>query len=104
MLLPSNDGFVGLDSLTLPTGPGKYVYYLNGYDAGTEANNELINSINGSVPGVAGIPTDPSRAAGAGGSGVTGIETNPRVHIHPVNLGDTNPTGGVSDLASTEHR
>lgn len=26
MILPSNDGFVGLDSLTLPTAPGTYVY------------------------------------------------------------------------------
>jgi hypothetical protein len=36
MLLPTNDGFVGLDSLTLPTNPGTYLYTLNGYDAGTK--------------------------------------------------------------------
>ena len=42
MLLPTNDGFVGLDSLEIPTTPGTYIYYLNGYDAGTEANDEVI--------------------------------------------------------------
>lgn len=104
MLLPTNDGFVGLDSLMLPTTPGTYVYELNGYDAGTEANNELINSINGGVSGIPGIPADPSGAAGSGGTGVTSVETNTVVHIHRGSLGDTNPTGGISDLDSTEHR
>jgi len=104
MLLPTNDGFVGLDGLTLPTTPGAYVYSLNGYDAGTEANDELINTVNGGVPGIPGIPADPSGAAGTGGSGVAASETNPVVHIHRGNLGDTNPTGGTSDLDSTEHR
>ena len=34
MLLPTNDGFVGLDSLRIPIIPGRYRYYLLGYDAG----------------------------------------------------------------------
>ncbi len=42
MMLPTNDGFVGLDSLRIPRFPGIYRYYLMGYDAGTEANDELI--------------------------------------------------------------
>ena len=104
MLLPTNDGFVGLDSLELPTLPGTYVYTLNGYDAGTEANNELINTLDGGVPGTPGIPADPTGAAGTGGSGVTAVEANTNVHIHRGTLGDTNATGGASDLDSTEHR
>ena len=35
MLLPTNDGFVGLDSLPIPKIPGTYKYTLAGYDAGT---------------------------------------------------------------------
>jgi len=42
MLLPTNDGFVGLDALTIPKQQGTYTYYLKGYDAGTEANDEII--------------------------------------------------------------
>lgn len=44
MILPSNDGFTGVDSLAIPTQPGTYTYYLNAYDAGTEANDEIVNS------------------------------------------------------------
>jgi len=39
MLLPTKDGFVGLDSLRIPSKAGIYRYYLKGYDAGTEAND-----------------------------------------------------------------
>ena len=57
MLLPTNDGFVGLDALPIPHGRGSYTYFLKGYDAGTEANDEVING--GGAPGVPGIPADP---------------------------------------------
>jgi len=40
MILPSNDGFVGLDSWMIPETAGTYTIMLNAYDAGTEANNE----------------------------------------------------------------
>lgn len=102
MLLPTNDGFVGLDGLEIPTTPGTYIYYLNGYDAGTEANDELING--GGTPGVLGIPAAPGGDGGTGGSGVTAAESNMTVHIHRGNLGDTDGTGGASDLNSTIHR
>jgi len=104
MMLPTNDGFVGLDGLQIPTVAGSYTYYLNGYDAGTEANDELMNTVNGGVPGSAGIPGDPSGAAGTGGTGVTLTDTNTSVHIHRGTLGDSNPAGGVSDLDSSVHR
>ena len=57
MLLPTNDGFVGMDALEIPTAPGTYLYPLVGFDAGTETNDELITG--GGAPGVAGIPADP---------------------------------------------
>ncbi len=103
MLLPTNDGFVGLDALSIPTSAGTYHYTLNGYDAGTEANNELIVS-GGGTPGILGIPADPTGHGGTGGTGVTSTEANTTVHIHRGVLGDTNASGGVSDLDSRTHR
>ena len=102
MLLPTNDGFVGMDALSIPTAPGEYTFYLNAYDAGTEANNELING--GGAPGVLGIPAAPGGDGGTGGTGVALSDSNTNVHIHRGVLGDTNSTGGVSDLDSRIHR
>ncbi len=104
MMLPTNDGFVGLDAWPIPTTPGTYTVDLNAWDAGTEANNELINSANGGAPGTPGIPAAPGGDAGSNGTGVTTTETNGTVHIHRGVLGDTNPAGGVSDLDSRVHR
>lgn len=102
MLLPTNDGFVGLDALEVPVTAGTYTYYLKAYDAGTEGNDELITS--GCDASTAGIPADPTGAAGTGGTGVAGVDSNTTVHIHRGTLGDTNASGGASDLDSTVHR
>ncbi len=102
MMLPTNDGFIGLDSLILPTTPGTYRYFINAYDAGTEANNEVING--GGAPGTLGIPADPGAKNGSGGTGIASVENNPTIHIHPGNLGDDNPAGGKSDLDAGIHR
>jgi len=102
MLLPTNDGFVGMDALSIPTAPGTYTFYLNAYDAGTEANNELING--GGAPGVLGIPAAPGGDGGTGGTGVASSDSNTTIHIHRGVLGDTNSTGGASDLDSRIHR
>jgi len=105
MLLPTNDGFVGIDSLDIPTVAGTYTFFLNAYDAGTEANNEIING--GGAAGVLGIPFDPgaNEATGAtGGTGVTTVESNTTVHIHRGNLGDSEVSGGASDLNNAVHR
>ncbi len=102
MMLPTNDGFVGMDDVEIPTAAGVYTYYLNAYDAGTEANDELITG--GGSPGVAGIPGCPAANCGTGGTGVTTTDSNTTVHIHRGTLGDTNSTGGLSDLDSTAHR
>lgn len=96
MILPSNDGFVGLDNWTIPTEAGTYTVYLNAYDAGTEANDELRTSM--PVP----PPLDP--VLGNGGSGVTATETNATVHIHRGNIGDADPAAGTSDMTNSVHR
>ncbi|MBT2969482.1 MAG: hypothetical protein B6D72_08490 [gamma proteobacterium symbiont of Ctena orbiculata] len=101
MLLPTNDGFVGLDSLRIPKKKGTYTYYLKGYDAGTEANDEIING--GGMPGVLGIPADPGGNAGSGGISTAGADHNQTVHIHRGITGDTDPTGGESDLDARVH-
>ncbi|WP_395339700.1 spondin domain-containing protein [Ningiella sp. W23] len=103
MILPTNDGFVGLDNWAIPTEAGTYTVYLNAYDAGTEANDELRG---GGAPGVPGMPVPPPLAPniGEGGSGLTSSITNDTVHIHPGNIGDSDPTGGVSDVSNQIHR
>jgi hypothetical protein len=45
MLICTNDGFTGLDSIKLPGGFNPETYLTAGYDAGTEANNELFPQI-----------------------------------------------------------
>ena len=103
MILPTNDGFVGLDSWPIPSEPGSYTVYLNAYDAGTEANDELV-SADGGMPGMSGIPDAPLFEHGSGGTGLTQSVTNQMVHIHPGNVGDADATGGESDLTNTVHR
>ncbi len=102
MILPSNDGFIGADAIEIPSVAGTYEYYLNAYDAGTEANDEIING--GGALGTAGIPADPAGNGGTGASGVTSSESNQFVHIHRGVIGDTDATGGKSDLDSRIHR
>ncbi|BBM66304.1 hypothetical protein VA249_29500 [Vibrio alfacsensis] len=94
MLLPTNDGFVGLDSWKIPTEAGTYKATLRSYDAGTEANDELASS----------MPNPPFITFGSGGSGVETSVTNDKVHVHPGNLGDSDSAGGISDLDNSSHR
>lgn len=104
MMLPTNDGFVGLDSWKIPTEAGTYTILLNAYDAGTEANNELIIGGAGGAPNILGIPAAPGGDAGTGGTGVTNTESNTMVHIHRGALGDDDLSGGKSDLNNSVHR
>ena len=101
MLLPTNDGFVGLDSLRIPRLRGTYTYYLQGYDAGTEANDEIITG--GGTPNTPGIPADPGGNAGTGGVTTVGPDHNSAVHIHRGVIGDDDPLGGPSDLNARIH-
>lgn len=58
-LLGTNDGFWGIDRVSLPVS-GSVVYFAFGYDAGTEENNELEAFINddASLLGPEAIPGD----------------------------------------------
>jgi len=103
MMLPTNDGFVGLDSWKIPSEAGTYTVYLNAYDAGTEANNELVIAGSG-ASGTPGIPAAPGGDAGTNGTGVSDAESNTNIHIHRGVLGDTDDNGGASDLDSRVHR
>lgn len=102
MMLPTNDGFIGLDSWPIPSTPGTYTLYLNAYDAGSEANDEIVNG--GGPLGMPGIPINPGENGGENATGVTSEETNTNVHIHRGSVGDTDATGGISDLDSRIHR
>ncbi|NND93106.1 MAG: hypothetical protein HKN42_19775 [Granulosicoccus sp.] len=103
MLLPTNDGFVGIDSVALPAPPSRAAtVFARGYDAGTEGNDELIG---GGAPGVPGFPAPPPVVATGTGTGASGINVDAEgfVHVHPGVLGDLDPTGGVSDINAAVH-
>lgn len=102
MILPTNDGFIGLDSWQIPTTPGTYNININAYDAGTEANDEIVNG--GGALGVAGIPGCPGGACGENATGAAGADQNTNVHIHRNTLGDFDALAGKSDLDSSVHR
>ncbi len=72
MIIPSNDAFVGLDSIMIPTEPGTYHYYLNAYDAGSELNDEL-NMTRTDITGVGGTPLGGFGAPGVAGAGAPPI-------------------------------
>jgi len=69
MMLPTNDGFIGLDSVRAPK-RGSLTYYSPGYDGGTEPNDELCLNI----PGPTCAGDGPSPEANPGDEGY--------VHIH----------------------
>lgn len=104
MMLPTNDGFVGLDSWPIPSTAGTYVVWLNAYDAGTEANDEQIVGGDGGAPGAPGIPAAPGADAGMGGTGLIDMQSNTSIHIHRGALGDDDLNGGQSDLDNRVHR
>lgn len=103
MMLPTNDGFIGLNGWDIPAEAGTYTIYINAYDAGTEANDEIRG---GGAPGTPGLPVPAplEMLVGNGGSGVTSEITNSTVHIHPGNLGDDDAEAGVSDISNTVQR
>ena len=80
MMLPTNDGFIALDSVKLPN-HGSRTYFSPGYDAGTESNDEWCVNIPGPFCGGAG-PSDGPDPVDEG-----------YVHIH-------RGTQGIRDLAA----
>ncbi len=103
MIVPSNDGFIALNNIALPTTAGTYVYMVNVYDAGTEGNDEIRG---GGAPGVAGfgVPAPLDAMVGHGGTGVPGVKAEGFVHIHPGHIGDQDKNGGTTDTDASIHR
>ncbi|MCG8383722.1 MAG: spondin domain-containing protein [Gammaproteobacteria bacterium] len=102
MMLPTNDGFVAINSLTIPTEAGEYSYYVKAYDAGTEANDEVRGS---GAPGESGFPVPPPLEAKIGQNGTAfAASAEGFVHVHRGVLGDTDANAGNSDIDSTQHR
>lgn len=95
MLICTNDGFLGLDSVKLPD-DGPRIFYVNGYDAGRENNTE--NSLHIVDPcsalGPTALPGDPDGNLESG----PGISTDPpqRIQHHP-NI------RGVGELSVSMH-
>lgn len=59
MLICTNDGFTGLDTLRLPKLVGhETTVYANAYDAGTEINTEDFADIVPPCPALTGVPSD----------------------------------------------
>ncbi|MCA8837144.1 MAG: spondin domain-containing protein [Gammaproteobacteria bacterium] len=99
MLLPTNDGFVAINAQLVPSTGGTWL--LNAYDAGSEGNSELDPDIPGPMFLVGDF------ALGASGTG-TGLpaetESENVVHVHRGVIGDTDATGGISDINSAVSR
>jgi len=104
MLLPTNDAFLGLESQHISDVAGTYTYYVSAYDAGTEANNEILMPTDPCTLTDGGMPGAPGMDAGTNGSGVATADSNTMIHVHRGVLGDQDATGGNSDLDSTIHR
>lgn len=82
MLICTNDGFLGLDSVKLPDDDPQ-TFYVNGYDAGRENNTEISPHIVDpcSALGPAPLPGDPDGNLESG----PGVTTDPaeRIRHHP---------------------
>ena len=103
MIVPSNDGFIALNNIALPTTAGTYIYMVNGYDAGTEGNDEIRGS---GAPGMAGfgVPAPIDDSVGHGGTGIPGVTAEGFIHIHPGHIGDQDKNGGTTDTDASIHR
>lgn len=103
MIVPSNDGFIALNTIPLPTEPGTYVYMVNGYDAGTEGNDEVRGSGSPGAPGF-GVPAPLDALVGHNGTGIPNVSAEGFVHVHPGHIGDLDMNAGQSDLNAATHR
>jgi hypothetical protein len=108
--IPTNDGFVGLNSYKIPTTVGTYKIFMNAWDAGTESNDEnVISTVQGNTN--TGIPQHTELSFNNSGTGLSfTTDENANkigVHIHRGNLGDLvsdSSTNDISDLDRRIHR
>jgi len=77
MLVPTNDAFLGLDSIRIPTEPGTYTYNVNAYDAGSEANDEINPAANNGADGSSRTITEAGTGNALGDYGVPGMAAPP---------------------------
>ncbi|MFZ6745931.1 spondin domain-containing protein [Undibacterium sp. JH2W] len=109
MLVPTNDGFLALNAIDIPTTPGTYTYNVSAYDAGTEANDERKAAAGGiNQPGMI-FPAFLNDATGKlsadinpNATGFTNATKEGFVHIHRGIVGSAN--GGPSALDNTVYR
>ena len=94
MLICTNDGFTGIDSVRLPKQVGESVtVHTNGYDAGTEINTEDFADIVPPCPPLTGVAsTDPGT-----GTSNPALAENGVIRHHPGIVGDV-------DLLVDPHR
>lgn len=109
MLVPTNDGFMALNAIDIPTTPGTYTYNVSAYDAGTEANDEKAAAAAGiNQPGMifpAFLNDASGKLASTINTSATGFASATKegfVHIHRGIVGSA--PGGVSALDNTVYR
>ena len=103
MLICTNDGFTGLDSVKLPK-DGSLTYQAAAYDAGTENNTERSKDIVDACSALGPVPL----AGDPNGNEDAAVDTSPHVPIHhhpgiaggadlsPSMHGWTNPVAGIT--------
>ena len=109
MMVPTNDGFVALNAIDIPSAAGSYTYFLSAYDAGTEANDEKRAAAGGiNQPGMI-FPPFLNDAGGhlsadinPNAPGFAGATKEGFVHTHRGILGSA--AGGASALDNTVYR
>lgn len=103
MLVPTNDGFTGLNAIEIPKTPGTYSYTVMAYDAGTEANNEARAAGPGiNQPGMGLPPFLNDREINPNAPGFTQAAKEGFVHVHRGIVGSA--PGGPSALDASLHR
>jgi hypothetical protein len=109
MMVPTNDGFMSLNAIDIPTTPGTYTYNVTAYDAGTEANDEKAAMAGGiNQPGMifpAFLNDASGKLASTINTSATGFASATKegfVHIHRGIVGSA--PGGPSALDNTVYR
>ncbi len=92
MLICTNDGFTGVDSVRLPKQVGdSATLYANGYDAGTEINTEDFADIVPPCPALTGVPSsDPGT-----GTSNPALAENGVIRLHPGIVGNNDLQAGL---------